>query len=472
MSTLAPTEQRPPRTPRERSRRLLSALSAASLTDWVLAAGAAFIALAFAVAALQTLAVRPSILPAFFIAGALVPLLITRPAWIVPVFLAITWMWIGQSFFGGFSPVTMGSFVLLPLAGWFALKRPTLARETFTVFAFFALALVATALLGARGPGSISSGPFKDLAFLFIAALCVRTWRDSDRTAVALVVAGIFLGLGAVYSVRVHPTTLFPLDETKDIYGNTPTGAPRAAGPFGESNFFALSLAVLVPFCLYMVGQGGRRAWLGTIGVLVLLAGDFAAQSRGGALAIGFSIVVMGFASKQPRMRAAAIALIVAAVPLVVVFGAQIQESAGRDVSGRATENLVALHMFLDHPITGVGPDQYPFFYRDYTRQYGNDPRYGREPHSLPLQIAAEEGIVGIVAWLGVGVLLIRFIFSTRVWRDPLGRAIVTAIGAYCVASLFLHGSQIRLLYVLIGLLLAHGATVAAQRRAVAAEGA
>jgi O-antigen ligase len=379
-------------------------------------------------------------------------------------------MWIGQSFFGGFSPVTMGSFVLLPLAGWYAIKRRTLARETLTVFAFFALALVTTTVLGARGTAGITADPFKDLAFLFIAALCVRNWRDSDRTAIALVLAGIFLGLGAVYSVRVHPTTLFPLDQTKDIYGNLPGGAPRAAGPFGESNFFALSLAVLVPFCLYMIGQGGRRAWLGVIGVLVLLAGDLAAQSRGGALAIGFSIVVMGFASKQPRMRAAAIALIVAAVPLLVVFSAQVSESTGRDVSGRATENQVALHMFLDHPLTGVGPDQYPFYYRDYTRQYGNDPRYQREPHSLPLQVAAEQGIVGIVAWLGVGVLLVRFVFATGVWRDPLGRAFVTAIGAYCVASLFLHGSQIRLLYVLIGLLLSHGASVAAQRRAVAAE--
>jgi O-antigen ligase len=466
MSTLAPTEQRPPRTPRDGARRVLAGLSSASLTDWFLAAGAAFIALAFAVAALQTLDQRPGILPAFFIAGALVPLLITRPAWIVPVFLAVTWMWIGQSFFGGFSPVTMGSFVLLPLAAWLAIKRRMLARETFTVFAFFALSLVATTLLGARGTDGISSGPFKDLAFLFIAALCVRTWRDTDRTAVALVVAGIFLGLGAVYSVRVHPTTLFPLDETPDIYGNLPAGAPRAAGPFGESNFFALSLAVLVPFCLYMVGQGGRRLWLGATGVLVLIAGDLAAQSRGGALAIGFGIVVMGLASKQRRMRAAAIALILAVIPLGVAFSAQISESTGRDVSGRATENLVALHMFEDHPVTGVGPDQYPFYYRDYTRQYGNDPRYQRAPHSLPLQVAAEQGIVGIVAWLGVIVLLIRFIFSTGVWRDPLGRAIVTSIGSYGVASLFLHGSQIRLLYVLLGLLLSHGATVAAQRRA------
>src|SRR3954453_23191373 len=102
MSTLAPTEQRPPRTPRAGVRRLMAGLGPASLTDWILAAGAAFIALAFAVAALQTLALRPAILPAFFIAGALVPLLITRPAWIVPVFLAVTWMWIRQSLFGGF----------------------------------------------------------------------------------------------------------------------------------------------------------------------------------------------------------------------------------------------------------------------------------------------------------------------------------------------------------------------------------
>ncbi|MEA2426538.1 MAG: hypothetical protein QOF37_166 [Thermoleophilaceae bacterium] len=462
MSTLAPSEERPP-TPRSDFRRLLASLGSASLTDWLLAAGAGFIAIAFSIAVLQTVASRPSILPAFFVAGLLFPLILTRPAWIVPVFLAVTWMWIGQSYFGGFSPVTLGSFVLLPLAAWYAVKRRLLARETLTVFAFFGLALVATTILGAGG-GAVTADPFKDLAFLVIAAFCVRSTKDTDRSAVALVVAGIVLGLGAVYSVRVHPTALFPLDETRDIYGNLPGGAPRAAGPFGESNFFALSLAVLVPFCLYMVGQGGRRMLLGIVGVLVLIAGDFAAQSRGGALAIGFAIVVMGFASKQRRMRLGALALILAAVPLVIAFGAQISASAGRDVSGRATENQVALHMFLDHPIAGVGPGQYPFYYRDYTRKYGNDPRYQREPHSLPLQVAAEQGLVGILAWMGVGVVLLRFVLATRVWRDPLGRAIVTAIGAYCVASLFLHGSQIRLFYVLIGLLLAHGAAVVRER--------
>jgi O-antigen ligase len=462
MSTLAPPEPKGGRR-RPDVAGALRSTAGARISDLLLAAGAGFVALAFSVAALQTLAIRPAILPAFFIAGLLFPLILTRPEWIVPIFLSVTWMSIGQSFFGGLAPVTLGSFVLLPLAAWYAQSRRGLAREALILAAMFGLPIIIAGILSIHG-STVDSGPMKDLAFLLIAALCIRTRMDGDRTALALVLTGIFLGAGAVFSVRVHPTALFPLDEAADIYGNPPTGAPRAAGPFGESNFFALSLAVLVPFCLYLVAQGGRRMWLGFAGVLVLMAGDFAAQSRGGLIAMAFAIVVLGFASKQARMRAMAGLIVAGGIVLVILFSAQVQDSTGRDVSGRATENLVALHMFLDHPLTGVGPDQYPFYYRDYTRKFGNDPRYDRAPHSLPLQIAAEQGVVGIIGWIGAAVMLFRFALSTRLWRDPLGRALVTAIGTYCVGSLFLHGSQIRLFYILLGLTLAQGASLVRER--------
>jgi O-antigen ligase len=463
MSTLAPPEQRDSAPPGRDLASLIGRRSGDKATDWLLAAGAAIMALAFAVATLQALSLRPAALPAFFVAGALFPLILMRPAWIVPIFLGVTWMSIGQSFFGGLSPPTLGAMVLLPLAFWYARSRPIVARETFAVFLLFALPLAATTLLAENGT-SLGSDPYKDLAFLAIAALCVRTIADSDRTALALVLTAIFLGLGAMYSVQVGPTALFPIDQTRDIYGNLPTGAPRAAGPFGESNFFALSLAVLTPFCLYLIAQGGRRMWLGLFGVVAIIGGDFAAQSRGGALAIAFAIVVLGFASKQRRMRAAAAAIVVLGVILALVFSAQVENANERDVSGRATENQIAVRMFLDHPLVGVGPESYPFYYRDYSRRYGNDPRYERHPHSLPLQIAAEQGIVGILGWLGAFVVLFRFAVVSGLWRDPLGRAIAVSIATYWVGSLFLHGSQNRLLFILAGLLLAHAGALLSER--------
>jgi len=111
--------------------------------------------------------------------------------------------------------------------------------------------------------------------------------------------------------------------------------------------------------------------------------------------------------------------------------------------------------MFADHPVVGVGPGDYPKLYRDYTRRIGSDPRYQREPHSLPLQIAAEQGLAGIAGWIGAGLLLIRLAVSRRIWREPVGLTLLVAIGTYLLGSLFLHGSQLRVLYLMAGTLIA-----------------
>jgi hypothetical protein len=465
MSTLAPQEPRererpepeapaPARSSRRRS--LVELAAQASLTDWLIAAGAAFLALALSTTALQALAVRPAILPAFLLGAVAFPLILLRPYWVVPLFIGVTWTFIGQSFFGGLSPVNAGAIVLLPLAAWYARGRPELARATLSILGLVAIPVVVTGLLSPEG-SDISTGALKDLLFMFIVAFCVRSVADVDRSAIVLAAVGIFLGAGGAFSVLAHPTTLFPIDQTRDMFGNLPSGAPRAVGPFGEANFFALSLAILTPFCLYLITRGGLRLWLGAAGAAGIVAGVFAAQSRGGLIAIVFALVAMGLGSGQRRMRAAAAFALVAGALGFVVFSAQVTSANERDVSGRATENLIALHMFEDHPVFGVGYDRYPDLYRDYSRKYGDDRRYLREPHSLPLQIAAEEGAVGVLGWIGAFVILIGFARVTGMWRHPIGRTVLVAIATFCVGSLFLHGSLLRLLYVLFGLALAMG---------------
>lgn len=421
----------------------------------LVAGGAAFVAVAGALVALQVVDQRPQILPAFLVAAALCPLIMLRPAWIVPIFLGIVWTSISREYLGGFSPVNTGAYALLPLAAWFAWRKRDTAGSTLLLFALIALPLVATGLVGVGG-STISTAAFKDLAFLFIVALCLRA-SDVERTILVLVVVGIFLSIGAVYSVKVHPTALFPLDLTETPPGKPVADAPRAAGPFGESNFFALSLAVLVPFCLHLLARGRWRQWLGAAALLALIAGIFSTGSRGGVLAAGVGVALYAFASGDRRIRIGALAAVVVGAVLLLAFSTQASSSANRTVSGRTTENEIALAMFRDHPLTGVGPDQYPVLYHDYARKIGNDPRFGREPHSLPLQILAEQGVTGAIGWLGAAIFLVGFIRTSGLWVNPIGRALTVSLITYLAGSVFLHGSELRLLYILIGLLLALG---------------
>lgn len=441
--------------PSKGRRRLVPEGASTDSSSAFVAGGAALVAVAGALIMLQVVAQRPGIMPAFLIAAAICPLVFLRPAWIVPVFIGLVWTAIGRDQFGGLSPINLGSYALLPAAAWFAWRRPDVAAAPAMVFALIALPLVATGMLGAGG-SSISASAFKDLAFLFIAALCVR-YKDVEKTIVVLAFVGIFLSIGAVYSVKAHPTALFTIDQGTVTQAQQLGEAPRAAGPFGESNFFALSLAALVPFCLYLVGRGRWRAWLGIAALLSLVAGIYSTGSRGAGLAAVVGIAVFAFKSRDSRVRAGAVAAILAGVVLLFVFNAQTSGSASRTVSGRATENQIALSMFADHPIAGVGPGQYPTFYRDYARRIGNDPRSNREPHSLPLQIAAEQGLIGIIGWIAAGIYLFGYLRSRRVWHDRVGSVVIVSIITYLVGSIFLHGSQLRLLFVLVGLAVAVG---------------
>jgi hypothetical protein len=114
-----------------------------------------------------------------------------------------------------------------------------------------------------------------------------------------------------------------------------------------------------------------------------------------------------------------------------------------------------------------VGAGQYDFLYRDYARRIGNDPRYFRQPHSLPLQIAAEQGLVGLLAWLVAGLATLRFALRRGVWGLPIGRAILLSIATYMIGSLFLHGAVLRLLFILVGLLFALACALPESRPAV-----
>jgi putative inorganic carbon (hco3(-)) transporter len=150
-------------------------------------------------------------------------------------------------------------------------------------------------------------------------------------------------------------------------------------------------------------------------------------------------------------------------VLLLPVFASQLESSKQRSIGGRATENRIALAMFADHPIIGVGPGQYTNRYRDYSRKIGNDPRPVRASHSFVLEVAAEQGIVGLAGLVGVVLAMITAVRRRGAHRNLLGRALITSLLVYAIGSLFLHGSQLRLPYIVIGLILALDGSVRPQ---------
>lgn len=406
--------------------------------------GAGGVALGVALVALRVIAGRPGLLPLAVLGGIAALVLIVRPSWILPAFMGLTWMAIGRSFFGGFAPVQVGAILLFGVSVWRAPEQPRLARDTAVLCALLGLPLAAAALLSSDG-ASFPKSALLDLAFIPLVALNLRGRAAGGQLAVALTATGLFLGAGAMYSIVAHPTALFPVETALGEQ------APRAIGPFGEPNFFALSLATLLPFACWTIGERrGALRVLGLVAGVALVGGVLATGSRGGLIASGAALLAVALTTPNPRLRLAAVATIACGALLLPVFAAQTSSSQQRAVGGRVTENTIAIAMFAHHPLTGVGPGGYPIRYRDYARYYGHDPRLGREPHSLPLQIAAEEGTAGILGWIGAVVWLLSCTWR-RLRHEVIGRAVLISLATYMVGSLFLHGSELRILYMLVG---------------------
>lgn len=398
---------------------------------------------------------RPDLASLLFVAAAVGIVILARPQWLVPAFIAFTWTAIGAAHFGGVSPVEFGGVALLAVAAVNALNRREVARDALVVMALLGLPLIAASLLSVEQP-ALPFDRLRDLTFIFLTALTVRGQLGMERTVTMLAAVGVFLGLGAVHSVLVHPTALFPLQlEASGLE------VPRAAGPFQESNFYALSMAALLPFALYVGARGGAWRALGFFSALSLLAGVLATGSRGGLVATIAGVILFALWARQRRLLWTALAvMLLAVVVLLPLFSTQVESSTKRSVGGRATENRIAVAMFADHPLTGVGPGEYMNLYREYSRKIGNDPRPVRASHSLVLESAAEQGLIGLAGLLGVGLALIGAVRRHGVHRTLVGRALLSSLLIYAIGSLFLHGSQLRLPYVLIGLVLALAASV------------
>jgi O-antigen ligase len=428
-------------------------------SDALVALGAAGVAALAALIGLGVVSREPALLPLVLAALTLVTFLIWQPQWIVPAFVGLAWAALPGHVFGGLpSPVEAGGVMLLAFAGWRALARPVLAGTVLVMMALLAVPLVVSAALSPEGAG-LPASDLRELLFLFIVALCVFGAGSAERVVTALVLTGLILGIGGICSVLIAPSGLFPV--VTDVATAIEPEAPRAAGPFGEPNFFALSMAALTPFALYVASRGGWRRWLGVAALVAIAGAIMAAGSRGGGLAMVFGLVAFAATTRDRRVRIAAVGTLVGAVVLLPFFAGQAESSSARSVSGRETENRIALAMFGDYPVTGVGPHQYENLYRQYSRNIGEDLRSVRAPHSLPLEIAADQGLVGLVGWGVTAVLFVSYVLSRGIWHTTLGRALLLAIATYMFGSLFLHGSQLRLLFILMGLAMAYATELA-----------
>jgi O-antigen ligase len=276
------------------------------------------------------------------------------------------------------------------------------------------------------------------------------------------------------------------VQQVTKTYGSTyggfatvlPAGdAMRSAGPLNP-NPFGQVLATSAVLAFYLARTQARalpRLFAAAIAVACVVTVVYT-QSRAALIAlliVGIAIGVL----QGVRLRVIAVAVcgVIAAGSLVVPHSLQQRVDALSDgtnasasfrdnnsLRGRTSENLAGLKMWADHPLLGVGPDNFEVHYPTYSAAIGIDQRAERRgAHNLYLESLAEIGLLGTIAFLGVIWLAVSGAWRARSRFDGrdalLGEGLAVALGAFLICALTLHSSYARYEWIFLGLGLAAG---------------
>lgn len=194
----------------------------------------------------------------------------------------------------------------------------------------------------------------------------------------------------------------------------------------GGSNYIAAQFALIAPFTftkLFDAGVSFRCKVILVICAASMITCSIYTDSRGGALGLGIGMLMCVVHLKQ-RVKALTTILVMAAllVPLVPAYYSDriasiFGEKEERDESASSRPVLweIALRIWSDHPIAGVGLENFSPVKESYADKVSDivpssemhalifgRPRY---PHGLYPGMMAETGIVGLLLYL---ILLLR----------------------------------------------------------------
>jgi O-antigen ligase len=189
------------------------------------------------------------------------------------------------------------------------------------------------------------------------------------------------------------------------------------SGLMGNPNDLAMNMITFLPLAVVIAITRGRplpRIVASIIGALMLATILFT-KSRAGLLGLGAVLLVLIIEGRKlrPGLGVAALVAVLAATPLMpswfwVRLGSITDQAQDESGSRQARKDLMweGWQTFLDHPITGVGAGMF----KNYNPPDRLEP--WRETHNVMLQISAELGVFGLLAFL----VLIWQAIKTLLW--------------------------------------------------------
>jgi O-antigen ligase len=392
--------------------------------------------------------------------------------------------------------------LVIPLASYLVFRREKIIIND--------VLLLLVLFLAVQLPGVLFSGNInvsantlfnyviEGIGIYFLITNVVRTPETLRRVVWILVITGTLLGGLSLYQQVTHTYNNNYWGFAQMSNGFFGTGVEniqgqvfqqRLAGPIGEQNRYAQVMLMLVPLALFRfwAEQAKLLRGLALCCTVLITVGVALTFSRGAAVGFFLMLVIM---SLMRYIKPIQIALVLLAVGVVFLLVPQYAKrlssleiltnwinedanglaSADGSTQSRITEMMAAGLVFVDHPIIGVGPGMFRYYYQDYAQLVGlRMLASDREAHDLYLSIAAETGLLGLGTFMAI--LFLTLVNLGRVRQHLLlirpdvanmATAFMLALISYMVTGIFLHLAYIRYFYLILAL--ANAAVLAAGR--------
>jgi O-antigen ligase len=301
-------------------------------------------------------------------------------------------------------------------------------------------------------------------AALLVLVTSARTERDV-RLIIGALIAGTLLSV----LIGVAGGSLGAPDTSVETATST---EGRLQGGADDPNFLA---AYIVPVVVLAAVLRPRLAGLArpliSVSAAVLVAGLFATQSRGGMLAAVAAVLaaLVLLPGRRLVVGACAVVLALGAVAYFVAEPSALERltTAAAD-RGNGREDLwrVAGRMTADHPVAGVGLDNFRVRSAEYVREPGTlrfvdlivDKPH--EVHNTYLQLLAENGVIGLTLFIAVvGAAMASALRAARRFEAVgaltlagLARGVLVADIAFLAAAVFLSAGSRPTLWVLLAI--------------------
>ena len=412
-----------------------------------------------------------------------------------------------------FGPIAAFALLLLPFAGFLAVKISTVFIILFILFSYFRLHEVFIVLMPLKIPKMLALASLLAIAWhLFISKSLKPHWSSTHLVFVIWfvwltvcvfsasnkgmaieywtgVLVKVFIMVFAIswwltrfshfslvrmgIMISGISVALVALSNKMNgiglVEGTRVTISREYRSQLGDPNDLSLVLMFPVSFLaaeLFDKGANKYRRLFAAVGLLLAISGVIATQSRGGLLGIA-AILSFFLYQKVKNPLVVGLCAAVAMLAMMVFAGIGDRQSGGAaedgvDASamGRIYASQAAINMALSNPLTGVGVDNFYVNYYFYSPHWDGK---NHAVHSTWFQVLGETGFVGI----GIFVLLIASIYRSlsRVYcinalnhNDQVAvnaNALKAGLIGFMVAGTFLTQAFTWPLYIILALTIA-----------------